>query len=42
MGDVSYVDYCKIVQGLQTHKSGNRKQECVSVPAIVILFPTID
>ena len=40
--DVSYVVYCKIVQGLQTHKSGNRKQECASVPVTVILFPTID
>ena len=24
-GDVSYVAYCKIVQGLQTLKSGNRE-----------------
>ena len=38
----SYVVYHKIVQGLQTHKSGNRKQECASVPVIVILFPAID
>ena len=35
---LSYVDYWKMVQDLQTHKSGNSKQECASLPVIVILF----
>ena len=41
-GDPLYVVYHEIVQHLQTHKSGNRKLKCTSVPVIVILFPTID
>ena len=36
------VFYMELVQGLQNHKSGNRKYECTSVPVIVILFPAIN
>ena len=39
---VSYVAYRNSVQGLQTNKSGIRKQVCASRPVIAILFPTID
>ena len=35
---VSYVVYRKIVQGLQTHKSGNKKQEHTSSSADIYSY----